>query len=55
MSEPYSGWFGLVYGVQHHFQQYFSYIMVVSLLVQETKFKLDLYFDINISVKIFVK
>ena len=30
MSEPYSGWFGLVYGVQHHFQQYFSYIMVVS-------------------------
>ena len=29
-------WFGLVYGVLRHFQQYFSYIMVVSLLLEET-------------------
>jgi len=26
----------LVYGVLHHFQQYFSYIVTVSLLVEET-------------------
>jgi hypothetical protein len=24
------GWFGLAYGVEHHFQQYFNYIMMVS-------------------------
>jgi hypothetical protein len=26
------GWFGLVYGVYRHFQQYFSYIMAVSFI-----------------------
>jgi hypothetical protein len=25
-------WFGLVYGVQRHFQQYFSYIIEVSFI-----------------------
>ena len=25
------------YGVYHHFQQYFSYIVAVSLLVEETR------------------
>jgi len=29
--------FGLVYGIHRHFQQYFSYIMVGSLLVEETR------------------
>jgi hypothetical protein len=24
------GWFGLAYGVEHHFQQYFNYIVMVS-------------------------
>jgi len=28
-----SVWFGLVYGVQRHFQQYFSYIVAVSFIV----------------------
>jgi hypothetical protein len=27
-----SGWFGLVYGVYHHFQQYFSYTVTVSFI-----------------------
>jgi hypothetical protein len=27
---------GLVYGVYHHFQQYFRYIVAVSLLVEES-------------------
>jgi len=26
-------WFGLVYGVQRHFQQYFSHIMAVSFIL----------------------
>jgi len=25
-------WFGLVYGVKRHFQQYFNYIMAVSFI-----------------------
>jgi len=25
-------WFGLVYGVLRHFQQYFSYILVISFI-----------------------
>jgi hypothetical protein len=24
------GWFGLAYGVEHHFQQYFNYVPTVS-------------------------
>ena len=32
ISSSYKLWFGLVYGVECHFQQYFSYIMAVNFI-----------------------